>query len=198
MMDDSPGARNDWRSVSAEHRAERGGRRGLSSSIQGRALTGGSRRQFIRLCAAIGLGAAGTSVMAACGSNAGSTERGSGTGANLASERTTGGGSKVGKGQPIAKVSEVATNEALRFTDASTGEPAVLLHLKSGSFVAYSAVCTHQGCTVGYRPEMQMLVCPCHGGVFDPAGNASVQAGPPPTPLPELKVEARNGDVFRI
>jgi Rieske Fe-S protein len=71
----------------------------------------------------------------------------------------------------------------------------VLVHLESGDFVAYSAVCTHQGCTVAYKNEQ--LACPCHGSVFDPASGAEVVNGPAQSPLPEIPVEVRGGEVFR-
>ncbi len=45
---------------------------------------------------------------------------------------------------------------------------------------ALSAICTHLGCLVRYRPE-GFIACPCHGGKFDLSG--SVLAGPPPKPL---------------
>ncbi|MGZ4650530.1 MAG: QcrA and Rieske domain-containing protein [Kineosporiaceae bacterium] len=35
----------------------------------------------------------------------------------------------------------------------------------AGRVVAFSAVCTHQGCRV--NPAGPQLDCPCHGSVFD-------------------------------
>jgi cytochrome b6-f complex iron-sulfur subunit len=61
--------------------------------------------------------------------------------------------------------------------------------------VAYSAVCTHQGCTVAYQGGE--LACPCHGSVFDPANGAAVVAGPAPRPLPEIPVKVEGGEVVR-
>ena len=71
----------------------------------------------------------------------------------------------------------------------------MLVCLENGDFKAYSAVCTHRGCTVNYKDGK--LACPCHGSVYDPARDAAVEAGPAPTPLPEIPVEVRNGEVIR-
>jgi Rieske Fe-S protein len=85
---------------------------------------------------------------------------------------------------------------AFPFSNAETGEPAVLVRTEGGELFAYSAVCTHQRCIVAYQPESEKLVCPCHGSVFDPANGAEVEAGPAPRPLPELPIEVRSGRVF--
>ncbi len=59
-------------------------------------------------------------------------------------------------------------------------------------FCAYSAICTHMGCTVEWYPEKQFsfdfphLFCPCHQSVFDVFHGAKVLAGPAPRPLPQL------------
>jgi thiosulfate dehydrogenase [quinone] large subunit len=69
---------------------------------------------------------------------------------------------------------------------ASNGEPAMVFRTKNGIF-AYSLICTHQGCTVGYSGKQ--LVCPCHGASFDPLKGAKVTGGPAPRPLKAVKVK---------
>jgi Rieske Fe-S protein len=158
-----------------------------------------SRRRFIRLGTA--LGAAGASVLAACGggeSGSGGSGGGSGNGSGEGGGPTepSGRGSKethAPGGRAIAKTSEVAPGSAVKFKDS--GKPAVLVHLENGEFAAYSAVCTHQGCTVAYKNGQ--LACPCHGSVFDPANSAQVVNGPAQRPLPEIPVEVHDGEVFK-
>lgn len=93
----------------------------------------------------------------------------------------------------IASASDVPPGSATEFEDA--GEPAVLVHLESGKFVAYSAVCTHRGCAVAY--DDGSLACPCHGSVFDPANGAAVVSGPATAPLAEIPLTERDGSITR-
>ena len=63
-----------------------------------------------------------------------------------------------------------------------------------GGFVAFSAICTHKGCIVDWDERERLLVCPCHGGLFDTDGN--VVQGLPHQPLPRLRAEVVRGEVF--
>src|SRR5215208_7221139 len=166
-----------------------------------------SRERFIRLGTALGVGAACASLVA-CGGGASSSGGGSGGGDSgggsygggnsggggydSGSKKSSGGDAKAG-GKAIASESEVAPGSATTFKDS--GNPAVLVHLDNGDFVAYSAVCTHQGCTVAYKEDN--LVCPCHGSTFDPADGAAVVAGPATRPLPEIPVKVQGGEVVQ-
>ena len=169
-----------------------------------------SRERFIRLGSALGVGAACAS-LAACG-GAGSSGGGSGGGNSgggdsgggygggnsggggydSGSKKSSGGDAKAG-GKAIASESDVAPGSAYKFKDS--GNPALLVHLDNGDFVAYSAVCTHQGCTVAYQDGN--LACPCHGSIFDPADGAAVVSGPAQRPLPEIPVKVQGGEVVR-
>jgi thiosulfate dehydrogenase [quinone] large subunit len=84
-------------------------------------------------------------------------------------------------------------------TDPRTGDPAIIIHTSGSTFYAYDAICTHAGCTVQYDPQQQYIVCPCHGGTFDPAHGAEVVAGPPPSPLApiEMKIDA-HGNIYIV
>jgi Rieske Fe-S protein len=157
-----------------------------------------SRERFIRLGSALGVGAAVAS-LAACGGSGSSGDSGSSGGkqddsgeSKKAGSSATGGEAQSG-GAAIARESEVAPGSAVEFKDG--GQDAVLVHLESGDFAAYSAVCTHQGCTVAYQKGQ--LACPCHGSVFDPANGAEVVTGPAQSPLPEIPIEVKGGQVLR-
>ena len=64
--------------------------------------------------------------------------------------------------------------------------------------VAYSAICTHLGCTVlPSLSEQGYIVCPCHASLFDPAAAAQVITGPANRPLPALPIEVSSDGVVR-
>jgi len=71
--------------------------------------------------------------------------------------------------------------------ESKAGTPAVLFRTKTGVF-AYSAVCTHEGCTVAFNSASKNLQCACHGAVFDPFDGAKVVTGPTNQPLAKIKV----------
>ncbi len=72
--------------------------------------------------------------------------------------------------------------------------PALLIHHEDGTWVSFTAVCTHLGCTVQYEPEQKRIHCACHGGVYDPRTGANV-SGPPPKPLKAYKVAVTDAGV---
>jgi cytochrome b6-f complex iron-sulfur subunit len=64
-------------------------------------------------------------------------------------------------------------------------------------FAALSSVCPHLGCRVHWEPHNDRFFCPCHNGVFDPAGRAT--AGPPKAAnqsLPRYPLKVEHGLLF--
>jgi len=92
----------------------------------------------------------------------------------------------------LDKAQELPENSALMFKFGSS--PAMLIHGKDDLWVAFSAVCTHLGCTVKFEPEQNRIHCSCHGGVYDPATGKNV-SGPPPKPLRSYKVNVGTNGV---
>ena len=64
----------------------------------------------------------------------------------------------------------------------------------SGNVHAFSAVCTHQGCTVN-EVRGGTIRCPCHGSRFDIATGAVVR-GPATQPLPAVPVMVSGGQIL--
>ena len=84
---------------------------------------------------------------------------------------------QVGQGQVVT------TSDGVQVAVVRTGEQEVR---------AFSAICTHQGCTV--RAQEEDLYCPCHGSEFS-LTDGSVIHGPAQDPLPEIPVSLENGNV---
>jgi Rieske Fe-S protein len=59
--------------------------------------------------------------------------------------------------------------------------------------VAYSAICTHSGCTVGSGAKT--FVCPCHGSTYDSTTGAVIN-GPAPKSLAPFPVVVQSGMLF--
>ena len=60
-----------------------------------------------------------------------------------------------------------------------------VIRLQDG-FRALSSVCTHLGCITRYRPDENVIACPCHGSRF--ALDGEVLSGPAPRPLRWLQM----------
>jgi len=56
----------------------------------------------------------------------------------------------------------------------------------AAGFYAVSAVCTHLGCITQWKPEANMIVCPCHGSKFQPDGKKI--GGPAASPQPHYAI----------
>ena len=60
--------------------------------------------------------------------------------------------------------------------------------------VAYSAVCTHEGCDVSdWNEDGLRLVCPCHDSEFDPSDNGQATEGPATRRLAALPLKIVDG-----
>jgi Rieske Fe-S protein len=95
-----------------------------------------------------------------------------------------------GAGQPLLAVDRLQPDGVVVLTDAGI----VLSRTSAGQVHGFSAVCTHQGCTVGASGGA--LECPCHGSRFAPATGAPIR-GPATRPLAPVPVVVRNGEVYR-
>ncbi|VVB86421.1 Putative respiratory nitrate reductase subunit Rieske [uncultured archaeon] len=94
----------------------------------------------------------------------------------------------------IATVDEVPTGTAKKFS--FNGKAAVLLHMPAG-FRAFGSVCTHLGCIAYWKPDENVIYCPCHIGKYDP-NTGTVISGPPPSPLPSIDIIVKEGSVYAL
>jgi thiosulfate dehydrogenase [quinone] large subunit len=115
----------------------------------------------------------------------------SGTTPSATSSATSGvSASPTAAGKVIAAAAGVPVGSSKSFTGPD-GAPAFLLHPAADTFVAFSAICSHQGCPVSYvGPGFQ---CPCHGATYDQ--NGQVTGGPAPSPLTKIPVKVTGDSV---
>src|SRR5581483_2693647 len=97
------------------------------------------------------------------------------------------GTSTAGQGVQVEQ-SKVPVGKAIVVTGKN---PYVVAQPTAGKFVAFSAVCTHRGTTVGAGDGLT-LVCPAHGSEFN-AATGAVEHGPATKPLPSAPITAANG-----
>lgn len=153
--------------------------------------TGGAatRRALLRTA---GAGAAVATVAvtaAACGSSS------NGTVDNPASANAAGGGasdsatSGSGSGTVLAKTTDIPVDGGKIISSAQI----VITQPSAGQYKAFTAVCTHQGCTVSNVSDNQ-IQCPCHGSVFS-AKDGSVIQGPASAPLASKTITVANGQI---
>ncbi|MFC4121305.1 Rieske (2Fe-2S) protein [Nonomuraea zeae] len=92
-------------------------------------------------------------------------------------------------GGALAKTADIPVGGGTIFKD----QKVVVTQPTSGQFKAFSAVCTHNGCTVGSVSD-GVIVCPCHNSRFAIADGA-VTDGPADKPLPEQQIKVEGDQI---
>ena len=114
----------------------------------------------------------------------------------------------------VANIADLKTNAYVTFDYPLVGESNMIVKLgvaatggvgPDGDVVAFSIVCQHLGCIVGYKASNSHTpgpagACPCHGSVYDLVHGAAVVAGPAPRPLPQvmLQFDEATGDIYAV
>ncbi len=99
-------------------------------------------------------------------------------------------------GTRIGPAADVPVGGAASFRDPGTGDPAIVIQPRRGTFLAFDAVCPHAGCIVSYEASQAMFVCPCHGSEFN-GRTGAVIAGPAPRGLTPIKIaEGPGGELY--
>jgi Rieske Fe-S protein len=124
------------------------------------------------------------------GGNGSETDGSSGGGTGSSPSSTNGANSGSGE-TTLTALADVEVGAAKAVT-LPNGAPAVVARPTTATAVCFSAVCTHQGCTVA--PSGAKLVCPCHGSEFNALTGAVLQ-GPAASPLPKVAVKVQAGKV---
>ncbi|MFE9308737.1 Rieske 2Fe-2S domain-containing protein [Streptomyces sp. NPDC006706] len=152
-------------------------------------MTQGSTRRTVLATSAVALVAAG------CGTKASSnSETSPSAEATSPSDKTSppsaASGATEGSatGPELASTADIPEGGGKVFAE----QKVVVTQPKKGEFKAFSAICSHQGCTVG-KISNGMIDCPCHGSRFRIA-DGSVANGPAVSPLDakQIKVEGNS------
>jgi len=143
-------------------------------------MAGTTRRTVL-----MGVGAAGVSaaVVGCGGQDTGSPEPTAVTSAPATSPTQTGGA------RALAKVSDVPVGGGVVLAD----QKVVLTQPTEGDIKAFSAVCTHRGCTLADVAD-GTINCGCHGSKFSPQDGA-VRNGPATKPLPSVAVKVEGDQI---
>ena len=147
---------------------------------------GASRRQVI----ATGVVTmAGVTALAACGSSASTAAApAASASAPVASPSSAGGAG----GGVLAPLSEVKVGTAIS-AKTPDGKPIIIAQPTAGHVVAFTAICTHMGCTVAPAQGLK-LQCPCHGSTYNAATGQNT-GGPAPRPLAALPVKVDGNSI---
>jgi thiosulfate dehydrogenase [quinone] large subunit len=167
--------------------------------------------QWATAGAAVAVAMVGAGAAAALGRLAGGTSKrsstptiGQGTGAESASggastTTTTSAPAPSGatpSGTRIGPARDVPVGGAASFTDPSSGDPSLVVQPRSGTFLAFNAVCPHAGCSVEWDPSGRLFVCPCHGSEFN-GRTGAVEIGPAVTGLTPIRIaEGPDGQLY--
>lgn len=91
-------------------------------------------------------------------------------------------------GETLTKTSDVPVGGGVILDDVKV----VVTQPVAGTFEAFSAVCTHQSCTVSTISD-GIIECTCHHSKFDLDGQ--VVSGPAPSPLPAQPIKVEGQDI---
>ena len=150
-----------------------------------------SRRAMLRGAT---VGGVALPLLAACGGGSGGSSGSSGGSSDSSSSAGgssggSGGASGSGSGGVQVAVSDVPVGGGTILKE----QKLVVTQPAKGEFKAFTAVCTHQGCTVGEVSGGE-IVCPCHGSHFS-IKDGSPTSGPAQSPLSEKKVSVKGSQI---
>ncbi|MEV1242043.1 Rieske (2Fe-2S) protein [Nonomuraea sp. NPDC052129] len=96
---------------------------------------------------------------------------------------------KAAAGKALAETGDIPSGGGKVFES----QKIVVTQPTEGEFKAFTAVCTHQGCTVDEVAD-GTINCPCHGSKFK-ISDGSVAGGPASEPLAEKKIKVSDGKI---
>lgn len=162
-----------------------------------------SRRSYVLgMAVAVGALCAGCSSSKSSSAAAGSTSPAGGMSSSSDTSSATS-STSAGSAGSSSSSGSAGTSSALTATSAVpvgggtvlSDQQIVVTQPSAGTFKAFTAVCTHQGCTVG-KVENGLIVCPCHGSSFHIA-DGSVANGPASKALDAVAIKVSGGQITK-
>jgi len=109
----------------------------------------------------------------------------------------------------VGKVGGMKVSQPVAFNYPDASSPCQAIKLgeavpggvgPDSDIVAYSILCTHQGCPTSYDSQDRCFKCPCHFSIFDAEKNGQMVCGQAPTDLPRIVLEynAKNDTVTAV
>ena len=125
---------------------------------------------------------------AAAGADSAGAGAGAGTGAGTGTGAGAGGNANPAA---LAQTADIPVGGGVVLDAAKL----VITQPKAGTFKAFTAVCTHQGCVVSDVTD-GTINCPCHGSQFKVA-DGSVASGPASRALKAVGISVQGTDIVR-
>ncbi|MFJ7150097.1 Rieske (2Fe-2S) protein [Streptomyces sp. NPDC100445] len=123
------------------------------------------------------------------GDSGGSSSSASPSGAGSGSPAHSPSASASAGGAELARTADIPVGGGKVFADRKI----VVTQPSKGEFRAFSAICTHEGCTVNQVAD-GTIDCPCHGSRFH-VDDGSVAHGPATRPLPAKTITVRGQSI---
>lgn len=109
----------------------------------------------------------------------------------------------------VGKAGGMPVNQAVNFSYPDASSPCYAIRMgapvnggvgPNKDIVAFSALCTHMGCPVGYDGATKTFKCGCHFSIFDPENGGQMVCGQATEDLPKvlLDYEAKTDSVTAV
>jgi arsenite oxidase small subunit len=103
----------------------------------------------------------------------------------------------------LGRANALQVNSPVNFSFPDASSPCALVKIGTPvpggvgpdrDIVAYSVMCTHQGCPVSYDAPTKTFKCPCHFSIFDAEKSGQMVCGQATENLPRVVLEYRSKD----